>query len=106
MSHLTRYTETDRLCLVSIYSLLNFSSAYRANLRSLKRSALFLTFPRHFQGQYEDAVKTCEMEKNIFSQDLDAAIHAISSHKESVTILLQKAHTSVSGIVEDVVCVA
>ena len=58
------------------------------------------------QGQYEDAVRTCDMERSIFNQDLDAAVHAISSHKESVTILLQKTHTVVSETVEDVVCAA
>ena len=40
------------------------------------------------------------MERTVFNQDLDAAIHAVSSHKDSVTILLQKTHTAVSEILE------
>ena len=58
------------------------------------------------QGQYEDSARQHEMERSMFNQDLDAAMHAISSHKESVTILLQKTHTAVSEISDEIMCVA
>lgn len=56
---------------------------------------------RCLQTQYEEAETRIGMERSIFNQDLDTALHSLSQHKQQISSLVQKTHLQVNDVTEE-----
>lgn len=48
------------------------------------------------QSQYEEKAQECEIERNIFNQEIAAALHTIFEHKEYISKAIRDVHAHVS----------